>query len=363
MPEVLLQETSPYRTRRASLLRGPTDTYLYLEDLTGPAPETRSAVWVENHMSAAPGIAVAPPAVLAATDGDQAAEPPRMGALGTRFPDGCPPLGPNLGLIWFEEGDGVALVDEHGVVAVIPGWAGEEDFFGYSRNAVGRSILAWAPTPPEMEALTSKAKDSREFWEWRTADGWPHVRSAAQAHASSRLGAAIHTWPVSGGDLPEMIATRHRLAEDIWVTVTTGLCAQRMAGVEQFLDDPDQFSRVELAIARRRPDGEVDDLVAALAGIPFGRCTWLGDGHTVGGRPGSYPAFGPDRAAVLLSRDPPSGEGPEPPDLSGLVVRGEGVTYLWVLVIDELTFAIARGRDATAALEHLRTRGETWVHP
>ena len=38
MPELLLQEINPYRTRRASLLRGNGDLYLYLEDLLTGTP-------------------------------------------------------------------------------------------------------------------------------------------------------------------------------------------------------------------------------------------------------------------------------------------------------------------------------------
>lgn len=360
MPEVLLQQTSPYRTRRASLLRGPSDTYLYLEDTSGPTPETCSAVWVSNHAPAPARVVAA----AAAGDGNgSAGAPPRMGALGTSHPDGCPPLGPGLRFVWFEEGDGVALVDDSGFVAAIPGWAGGDDFFGYSRHAVGRTVLAWGPTPPEIEALSVKIYESGDFWRWRTTDGWPQVRAAAQAHVGARLGEPVETFPVSSGDGPEVIATRHRLDGDVWVTVTTGLSTQRMAGVEQYVNEPDECSRIELAVARRGADAEVAELIASVASIPFDRCTWLGEGHTIGGRPGSHPTFGPDRAAVLLSGNPPVGAGPPPPDLTGLTVRGEPVTYLWLLVIDEPTFALARGRDASAALEHMGSRGESWIHP
>ena len=49
------------------------------------------------------------------------------------------------------------------------------------------------------------------------------------------------------------------------------------------------------------------------------------------------------------------------PDLRGLERRGEPVVYLWVMVIDEETFRLARGRDARAALAHLQSNGATWV--
>ena len=46
------------------------------------------------------------------------------------------------------------------------------------------------------------------------------------------------------------------------------------------------------------PDQAGAELLSSLATIPFGRCTWLGEGHTIGGSPGNYPAFGADKAAV-----------------------------------------------------------------
>lgn len=80
MADVLMQQTSPYGTRRASLLRGEDDVYLYGEDLVDPEPSTVSVVWVANHRPAP-------------TDGSEPSPPgtpPRMGAGGTRYPNGCP---------------------------------------------------------------------------------------------------------------------------------------------------------------------------------------------------------------------------------------------------------------------------------
>lgn len=352
MPDLLLQDTSPYGTRRASLLRGDGDIYLYLEDLTGPTPVTTSAVWVANFQ----------PAPVGRSEGmTVTGVPPRMGAGGTRHPEGCPDLGRSIELVWFEEGDAVALVDAEGVLAAIPGWAGRDDFYGYARYARGRSALAWELTGDARQVLDQKVSESREFWTWRRGRAWPEIRSVGLAHLEARIGPEDGSWPIDE-HFPEMVATRHRLGrEDLWVTATTGLSAQRMAGVEQYLDDPDGAVRIELAIARATADQAGADLLSALARIPFGRCTWLGEGHTIGGATGSYPAFGRDKAALLLTASPPPAAERAAPDLRGLTRRGTPVTYLWVLVIDEHTFRLARGRDAASALDHVVATGGTWI--
>jgi hypothetical protein len=352
VPELLLQQTSPYNTRRASLLRGEGDIYLYLEDLVGATPNTTSAVWVANYL----------PAPSSRDEVSAPGAPPRMGAGGTRHPEGCPALGDRLGLVWFEEGDAVAVVDGEGVLAAIPGWAGRSEFYGYARYARGRSPLAWELTRDANQVLDHKVVESREFWNWRLSSAWPEIRSTGLSHLEMQLGPQEAAWPLGDAAFPELIATRHRLADEpIWVTATTGLSAQRMAGVEQYVDNPEQCARIELAIARSTPDQSGAEILSALATIPFSRCTWLGEGHTIGGSPGAYPAFGADKAALLLTSTPPPGTRFAMPDLSGLSRRNEPVTYLWVMVIDEETFRIARGRDARAALEHLTVSGASWI--
>lgn len=353
MPELLMQDTSPYGTRRAKVLRGDGDIYLYLEDVAGAAPATTSAVWVGNHA----------PAPSAGTEAGSPGVPPRMSAAGTTHPQGCPPLADDASLVWFEEGDGVAVVDRDGVVAVIPGWGGRDRFYGYSRYAQGRSELAWELGPDARRELEQKVTASRDFWSWRMDRAWPEIRSTGLAFLEDRIGPQEAVWPVGEDLFPEIIATRHRLLDqDVWITATTGLSAQRMAGVEQYVDDPDEAARVELVIARSKPDQAGAELLAALATVPFRRCTWLGEGHTVGGTVGSYPSFGPDRAAVLLTEHPPAGDGPAVPDLTGFSRRSAPVRFLWALVIDEETFKLARGRNARAALDSFSAEGGNWIH-
>jgi hypothetical protein len=351
VPELLLQDTNPYRTRRASLWRGDDDAYLYLEDLTGERPSTVSAVWVANS-TPAPPRAVVPL--------DQSA-PARMMARGTRFPDGCPPLdGPRL--VWFEEGDGVALVDRAGLVAAVPGWAGHEGFYGYSRWALGRSPLAWEMSGEIEASLVERVRRSDDYWHWRLAPGaraWDEICSDGLDHLTRTLGPAEDVRDGAPGRFPELALSRHRAGTtDVWVTATTGLSGARMPGVEQLVDDPGQVSRIELAIARDQPDEVGFQLLASLATIPFGRSTWLGEGHTIGGGIGSFPSLGDDCAGVLLTTHPPG----RFPDLSGPERRGDPIRYLWVVGIDAATFSLVRARGSAAALSHLAQRGDTFVN-
>jgi hypothetical protein len=348
-----MQSTSPYGSRRATLLRGEGDVYLYVEDVTGEASETTSAVWVANER----------PAPTGSYDPTRSGgAPPRMAPAGTRHPDGCPPLR-QVELVWFEEGDAVALVDDDGVVAVVPGWGGREGFYGYSRYANGQTPIAWELSGEADQLLNQKVTDSREFWSWRRSGAWSHIRTTGQAHLEEVIGEQEAAWPLGPSKFPEMIASRHRFGDhEIWVTATTGLSAQRMAGVEEYIDNPDSAARIELVIARSEPDSVGAELLNALAQVPFGRCTWLGEGHTVGGTVGSYPAFGPDKASLLLTANPPFQTELPPPDLRGLTRRESPVTYLWVLVIDEETFGMARSHDARYAVAHMASKGLSFVH-
>ncbi|MCB0977492.1 MAG: suppressor of fused domain protein [Acidimicrobiales bacterium] len=349
MPETLLQDVSPYRTRRASLVRGDDDTYLYLEDITGASPRTISAVWVGNGT----------PAPTRSEVSTERGAPARMLARGTRHPDGCPALtAPRI--VWFEEGDGMALVDGDETIAVVPGWAGTDGFYGYSRWAVGRSPLAWELEGEAAAMFAEKVARSASYWNWRLAPAaraWDEIRSDGLEHLTRRLGPAENVQEVSGR-FPELVVSRHRAGTtDVWVTATTGLSGARMAGVERHVDDPSPVSRVELALARDRPDAPGAELLAALAGIPFGRCTWFGDGHTIGGSPGAFPDLGPDCVAVLLTTTPPG----HPPDLSGVERRGDPVRYLWVVGLDAAGFRISRARGAATTIARLADSGRTWV--
>ena len=86
-------------------------TAAYLHDET----TTVAATWVANHVPAPPSP---DPSRI------EAGQAPIMPSGHTNLPEGRPPFEPGtLEPLWFEEGDGVAVLENGKLLAVIPGWS------------------------------------------------------------------------------------------------------------------------------------------------------------------------------------------------------------------------------------------------
>src|SRR5690606_29483337 len=105
--EVVLTDTNPYGRRMLVGERDETSSVAYL---CAPDGYVHGAVWLANHR---PAPETVDRARLAA------GLPPVLPGSATRHPLGRPPLG-RLSVLWFEEGDGVALYEDESLLAVIP---------------------------------------------------------------------------------------------------------------------------------------------------------------------------------------------------------------------------------------------------
>lgn len=106
----LLDSVSPYGSRRLTVEFDGATTAAYLHDET----TVIAATWIANHVRAP---RTTDPSRL------NAGQAPVMPASRTNHPRGRPPLDPvTLQALWFEEGDGVALLERGTLLAVIPGW-------------------------------------------------------------------------------------------------------------------------------------------------------------------------------------------------------------------------------------------------
>src|SRR5690606_6987557 len=137
-----------------------TETWAQLFDGAG---RQVTALWLAAHRGPSPDIHLS--------------VPPEA----TRNPGGRPPFG-HVEAVWFEEGDGVALFDNEGMLAVLPGWAGPDTLPGYSREAVTQTPSA-APLHSAIEQFGPRAERARGYWTWRNRpEAWQEFQHDVQNH-------------------------------------------------------------------------------------------------------------------------------------------------------------------------------------
>jgi hypothetical protein len=351
-PVTLLESVSPYGSRKVTVEYDGLTTAAYLHDDTAAI----SATWIANHRPAPPGT-------------DQArldaGRPPLMPAGRTKHPAGRPPLqAGTLEALWFEEGDGVAILARGRPIAVIAGWSDSgRGMPGYSSDVIGQTPFGWS-LDDAMEGLAPRLERSRAYWRWRgSATGWAQFQQALLGHLLPRLGPGGHYWDASAGNQPLTGVTERPSGPRRPYTVlsTVGMSCQRMPVVEQVLDDPSGYARIELAIATTLPSAQVARVFLWLATYPWRAVTWFGPGHSVRWHhePSTFPLG--DGEAVLLLDSPGTLPGPEPPDLSGFTFGGDPVRWLWIVPISERDRELAKEHGSASLVSRLAAQQRSWV--
>jgi hypothetical protein len=352
----LLDSLSPYGSRRLTVEFDGAVTAAYLRDET----TLIAATWVANHVHA-PRTSD-----LARVNAGQA---PLMPAARTRHPRGRPPLDPaTLQALWFEEGDGVALLERGTVLAVIPGWSdSSRGMPGYSRDVIGQTPFGWS-LDDAIEGLGPRVERAREFWRWRDSTaGWGQFQQTALAHLTSCLGPGAHYWDGAQGRRPTIGISERPPTPGRPYTVlsTVGMSAQRMPVIEQVVNDPAEYCRIELAVATTLPAGVAALVFLWLAGYPWRAVTWFGPGHSIRwyDKPSTFP-LGGGYEGVLLLDDPSGLPGPPVPDLSGFSLDGDPVRWLWIIPISERSRLLAKERGSASLVSRLAVEHRSWiVHP
>jgi hypothetical protein len=355
LPVTLLESVSPYGSRKVTVEYDGLTTAAYLHDDTAAI----SATWIANHRPAPPA------ADQARLDAGRA---PLMPAGRTKHPAGRPPLpAAALEALWFEEGDGVAILQHGRPIAVIAGWSDmDRGMPGYSSDVIGQTPFGWS-LDDAMEGLAPRLDRSRAYWRWRgSAAGWGQFQQALLGHLAPRLGPGGHYWDASAGNQPLTGVTERPASPRRPYTVlsTVGMSCQRMPVVEQVLDDPSGYARIELAIATTLPSAQAARVFLWLATYPWRAVTWFGPGHSVRWyhEPATFPlGDGEVYGSVLLLDSPGVLPGPEPPDLSGFSFGGDPVRWLWVVPISERDRQLAKERGSAALVARLAAQQRSWV--
>ncbi|MEM7453141.1 MAG: suppressor of fused domain protein [Planctomycetota bacterium] len=285
--QTLLFQPSPFGNLDAIVESDGRTVYFYLHEPSGAGRFGTRACWVRNLI---PG-----PYVLNEEDMKQGRTPmlPRTYCV---HPGERPLPDPEqLEVIWFEEGNGAALV-EHGddseqILAVIPPWSGIDGFHGYALESAAESPLCWPL--PDNPLLHERVMRSRDFWqEFRLTAGnnpFSKLQKSTLACYEKAIGVEGTYYSIDGGNFPPRGLILFERDETIIVlTVAMGLVPQ--PAVELFTDSPVQFRRIELGLIAGKATGH--DLpseehqqamvrqLSGLAAMPWQNWTWLGPGHS-----------------------------------------------------------------------------------
>ena len=351
-PVTLLESRSPYGSRKVTVEYDGLVTAAYLYD----AASAVSVVWIANHQTAPQSRD------RARLDAGHA---PAMPAACTKHPLGSPLLqAETLDALWFEEGDGVAILESGQPAAVIAGWSdADRGMPGYSRDATSQTPFAW-PLDEAMEGLAPRLERARSYWRWRHSDGaWSRFEQDLLGHLGPRLGPGGHYWDATAGQQPLTGVTERPPAPGRPYTAlsTVGMSCQRMPVVEQVLDDPSGYARIELAVATTLPAAQAARVFSWLAPYPWHAITWFGPGHSVCWyeEPATFPLG--TGAAVLLLDSPGVLGGPEPPDLSGFTFGGDPVRWLWVVPISERDRQLAKEHGTDTLVSRLSAENRGWI--
>jgi Suppressor of fused protein (SUFU) len=351
-PVTLLDSVSPYESRRVTVEYDGVVTAAYLNDATSAI----SAVWMANHE---------PAPQEPDRERLDAGRPPLMPAARTKHPGGRPPLeAGTLEALWFEEGDGVAILESGRAAAVIAGWAdADRGMPGYSIDVIGQTPYGWS-LDDAMDGLAPRLERATAFWRWRdSADGWSQFQRDVLEHLSARLGPGGYYWRGHPAGRRPLIGVTERPAGGRPYTVlsTVGMSCQRMPAVEQVLDDAGRYARIELAAATTLPSAQAARVFSWLAPYPWHDVTWFGPGHSVrwDDEPSAFPLGAGE--AVLLLESPGALAGPQPPDLSGFTVAGDPVRWLWVVPILERHRQIAKDEGSGSLVSRLAEEQRSWI--
>ena len=346
-PVTLLFEPSPLGSLDAIVQHDGRTVYFYLNEnaatVSGKPKFGTRACWVQNLTTG--------PLVFNQDDMQQGLPLllPRTHTIereGTALPDVD-----RLAVVWFEEGNGAALIlqddqqQKEKVLAVIPPWSGQEGFHGYAAECATENEVCWPL--PSHEALTKRITQANLFWKSFQQQDNPYSRlqksqlqsyrqrflalDGSGADGSDKVDGESY-FSIDGGNFPPRGLVQYDFADSI-VIATVGMSLLPQPMVELATDQPSQFRRVELAV--RLPKQSVSESqltnarnnISRLAAYPWRNFSWLGAGHTCNF---TDVRNGCDNALLVQDRFVrPEGEQP----LEDF--RDDPVNLLWLLPVDQ----------------------------
>lgn len=346
-PQILLEERSPLCPITAIVEQDEEVAYLYLwaDQNPGFGVGGTKACWIRN-------LKPAPPKIIHSKSNPRA---PMMPASGCKSKDGLPPLRrENLRLVWFEEGDSVALLEGEKILAVIPSWGGLQGFPGYADDAFGsETALAWEFQ--EENVLPGRVKASEAVWKaWETRENPFHEHQPTILAAYDEIfGSSEKYFAIDGEKFPPR-GLYAKNGPNKTVLATVGMSFFPMPMVEMFVEDRFSAHRIEIGLLLNGSfsEAELKDLGSQMsgpAGLPWEYITFLAEFHTFNIQ---FPGNGFMQNAMLVSSTPFH------PVVELDSFGNSATNFLWAIPISERERQWAMDKGGEVLLKKLLDSGE-----
>lgn len=272
-PETVLFETSPFGVIDAMVEQDDRAAYLYLHSRQIPSFGTK-ALWIRNLIRG--------PLVLSDED-MQMGIPPVLPRTYCSDLDGGQRLQEErLKLIWFEECNGVALLEDDDIIGIIPPWSGFDGFHGYARDCRTENQICW-PLPQKAH-LTTRIRRASQYWAlWESNQPFRTEQPRLIGALEPYLGAADRYFSINGNQWPPRGLQQFKNEHGSTLS-SIGMSLCSMPNVELSVDNPAAIRRVELAFQWPTDDLAVMEScgpwLSGASSYPWRHLTWLGHGHT-----------------------------------------------------------------------------------
>lgn len=323
-PTILLDAVNLSGTLRAIVEQTDTTVYLYIQphpDLAEQYP-MRSG-WIRN--------LVAAPAEFD-YEAMQGGEAPLLPAVHCAHPEGAEPMEEGrLTLVWSEAEDGASLLYDEEIIAIIPGWSlYMENPVTYAKDCITETNNLFPLTPDNvLIEQTYKALDFIGEWN-EDSSPWPATQEYLLGSYEKVFGPHHQYFAIDGGTWPPMALVSFKY-QDIYLFLTIGVSQRPMPWVDYLYgDNAPAYRRMELGIAIHQSLGESHAMelaqgIAGIAGMPWRKISWLGEGHTI-----SSNALKPPFESLILSSALYNG-----PELPALVIGNDPVNIYWAQPITQ----------------------------
>ncbi|MCP2026228.1 hypothetical protein L1276_001372 [Flavobacterium sp. HSC-32F16] len=255
--------------------------------------------------------------------------PPMLTKEFCKFPEGQKTLDEsNLEIVWLEEGDGAALLENGEILSVIPSWSGNGGFYGYARDCKGSAPFSWELTEDnEMHDRVKRAAEFLASWN-EERNPFEFLQPEILNYYDDTFGESNRYFAIDNSEWPPKGLYLHESKEKtIFATVAVSLRPQPK--IEMYYENPNEKNRIEMGFIlqseiENKHINSIGSCISRITAIPWDFVTFLAEGHTVEFQTGISEKF---NYAVLTNKLKVL------PKIKLADFRGANVNFLWIVPI------------------------------